>query len=121
LDITQKQLVDIGILTGTDYNAGMPKVGPKTALKLIRKHETIEEVVKVKDVKFDYPIDEIRRIFLKPEIAKDYDLERTDVAEQSVLTLLCEQHQFSVNRVQRGLDRLKETMNPDVQMTFDSF
>ena len=121
LDITQEQLVDIGILIGTDYNAGMPKVGPKTALKLIREHENIEGVLKVKDTKFDYPVDEIRKIFLKPKITKEYELERTDVLEQKLLDLLCEQHQFSVNRVQRGLDRLKETMQPDMQMTFDSF
>jgi flap endonuclease-1 len=121
LDITQAQLVDIGILTGTDYNAGLPKVGPKTALKLIREHQTIEEVLKVKKVKFDYPIDEIRKIFLQPKITTEYQLERTEVHEQEVLKLLCEQHQFSVNRVQRGLDRLKESMKPDKQMTFDSF
>nr|WP_292475931.1 hypothetical protein [Methanothrix sp.] len=37
LGITHKQLVEIGIMCGTDYNAGLERVGPKTALKLIRR------------------------------------------------------------------------------------
>ncbi|MHA2407878.1 MAG: flap endonuclease-1, partial [Candidatus Ranarchaeia archaeon] len=74
LEISQEQLVDIGILTGTDYNTGMPKVGPKTALKLIREHQTIEEVLKIKDEKFDHPIDEIRQIFLEPSITQEFEL-----------------------------------------------
>jgi flap endonuclease-1 len=34
--ITQKQLVDIGILIGTDFNQGVKGIGPKTALKLVK-------------------------------------------------------------------------------------
>lgn len=37
LEITREQLVDMGILIGTDYNPGIYKVGPKTALKLVKK------------------------------------------------------------------------------------
>ena len=37
LKLTKEQLVDIGILIGTDFNPdGFERVGPKTALKLIR-------------------------------------------------------------------------------------
>ena len=39
LKLTKEQLVDIGILIGTDFNPdGFERVGPKTALKLIREH-----------------------------------------------------------------------------------
>jgi flap endonuclease-1 len=39
LGVTQEQLVDVGILIGTDFNPdGFQRVGPKTAIKMIKKH-----------------------------------------------------------------------------------
>lgn len=38
LGINRDQLIDIAICVGTDYNKGLEKVGPKTALKLIKKN-----------------------------------------------------------------------------------
>lgn len=35
--LTQEQLVDAAILIGTDYNAGVPGVGPVKAVKLVRQ------------------------------------------------------------------------------------
>ncbi|MGD9911839.1 flap endonuclease-1, partial [Methanothrix sp.] len=45
LGISREQLIDIGIMCGTDYNRGLPKVGPKRALKLIREHGCLEAVL----------------------------------------------------------------------------
>ncbi len=43
LGITHGQLIDIGILIGTDYNPdGVKGVGPKSALKLIKEHGSLE-------------------------------------------------------------------------------
>ena len=45
LKLTKEQLVDIGILIGTDFNPdGFERVGPKTALKLIREHTRLEDI-----------------------------------------------------------------------------
>ena len=45
LKLTKEQLVDIGILIGTDFNPdGFERVGPKTALKLIREHKRLEDI-----------------------------------------------------------------------------
>ncbi len=41
--ITRPQLIDMGILIGTDFNPGVKGIGPKTALKLIKKHGIIGE------------------------------------------------------------------------------
>jgi len=44
LNITHKQLIDVGILMGTDFNPdGIKGVGPKTAVKLIQQHGTLEK------------------------------------------------------------------------------
>ena len=37
-DITHEQLVDLGIMIGTDFHPGFKGVGPKTGLKLIKAH-----------------------------------------------------------------------------------
>ena len=44
LGISRKQLIWLGILIGTDFNEGVDGVGPKTALKIAKASNTIEEV-----------------------------------------------------------------------------
>ena len=46
--ITHEQLVDLGIMIGTDFHPGFKGVGPKTGLKLIKAHDTLENVAEVK-------------------------------------------------------------------------
>lgn len=40
--LTREELVDAAILIGTDYNAGVPGVGPVKAVKLVKKHGTLQ-------------------------------------------------------------------------------
>ncbi len=56
-EITREQLVDIGILVGTDFNMGIKGIGPKTALKLIKKYGKIENIKEI----YDYVWDEYRK------------------------------------------------------------
>src|SRR3954449_33582 len=44
LAITREQLVDLGILVGTDFNDGVKGIGPKKALKLVQEFSTIERM-----------------------------------------------------------------------------
>ncbi|HWH07602.1 MAG TPA: hypothetical protein VNX21_00285 [Candidatus Thermoplasmatota archaeon] len=39
--LTREQLVDAAVLIGTDYNAGVPGVGPAKAIKLVKAHGTL--------------------------------------------------------------------------------
>lgn len=45
LGLTHDQFVDLCILLGCDYCDSIKKVGPKTALKLIREYGTIEKIL----------------------------------------------------------------------------
>jgi len=45
LDITHDQFVDLCILLGCDYCDSIRGIGPKTALKLIREHKSIETIL----------------------------------------------------------------------------
>jgi flap endonuclease-1 len=46
LGLTHAEFVDLCILLGCDYCDTIKGVGPKTALKLIREHSTIEKIVR---------------------------------------------------------------------------
>ncbi|MEM0156014.1 MAG: flap endonuclease-1, partial [Thermoplasmataceae archaeon] len=63
--ISLQQLIDIGILIGTDFNQGLPRVGAKTALNLIKKFGTIHAVLKERGLEIEN-VDEIRAFFVSP-------------------------------------------------------
>lgn len=44
LELTNDEFIDLCILCGCDYCDKIPGIGPKTALKLLRKYHCIEEV-----------------------------------------------------------------------------
>jgi flap endonuclease-1 len=45
LDLSHDQFVDLCILCGCDYTTTITRVGPNTAYKLIKQHDTIEGVI----------------------------------------------------------------------------
>jgi flap endonuclease-1 len=58
LDITYEQFVDVCILCGCDYCSTIKGIGPKTALRLIKEHKSIENVIKSLDkTKYKVPDD----------------------------------------------------------------
>ncbi len=109
LEITQEQLIDIGILLGTDFNPeGVKGVGPKTALKLIKEHGSLEEALKHLDKEVFFPVkpEKIRKWFLKPEITDNYVLEKHDPDFEGTIDFLCNERDFSKDRVSKALKKL---------------
>lgn len=45
LQMTRDEFVDFCILLGCDYSPTLPKIGPASALKLIKKYSTIERII----------------------------------------------------------------------------
>lgn len=112
IELTHEQLVDIGILIGTDFNPeGIPGIGPKTALKLIREHGKIENIDKIKDKAAQIPYQDIREIFLNPDIPKIDNIEYVNVDYNNVIDFLCGEKNFSRERVTAALDRLKKSIS----------
>ena len=110
--LTHEQLVDVGILIGTDFNpSGFPGIGPKTALKLIKGAGRLENVDKIKHLLSEVPYDEIRNIFLNPEVPKvDDRIEFGEVSREKVLDFLCVDKSFSADRVSSTLDKLQKSI-----------
>ncbi|MDR0798111.1 MAG: flap endonuclease-1 [Nitrososphaerota archaeon] len=106
--LSYEQLVDVGILIGTDFNPdGIKGVGPKTALKLIKEHNTLEAAISnIKDATFPVEPTEIRNIFLQPKVSDDYTMEWKEPNQQGITEFLCEEKEFSKERIQKTLERM---------------
>ncbi|HKG30063.1 MAG TPA: flap endonuclease-1 [Nitrososphaeraceae archaeon] len=106
-----EQLVDVGILIGTDFNpGGIPGIGPKTALKLVREYNKLEKIEKIEDSLANIPYKEIREIFLKQEVPKVNSIEFNDINYDALVNFLCIEKNFSVARVNTSLDKVRKSI-----------
>ncbi|HEU4443986.1 MAG TPA: flap endonuclease-1 [Nitrososphaeraceae archaeon] len=106
-----EQLVDIGILIGTDFNpGGIPGIGPKTALKLVREHNKLEKIEKIEVSLANIPYKEIREVFLKQEAPKINGIEFNEINYDALVNFLCTEKNFSVARVNTSLDKVKKSI-----------
>ena len=112
LGVTREQLVDIGILIGTDFNPdGIKGVGPKTALKLVKKHGSLEGAVSgLEGAEFPVDPERIREVFLNPRVTDRYRLPFGAPDVEGIVGFLCGEKDFSVDRVRRALGRTVEGM-----------
>ena len=120
LGITREQLIDIAILTGTDYDPGIRGIGAKKGLSLVRKGKTIEEILSELNESID-GLSEIKEFFLHPDVATDYPrpLRWGKPDESKVIALLCDEHDFSEARVAKAIERLLASSDAMGQSTLD--
>lgn len=110
LDVTHEQLVDIGMLVGTDYNPeGIPGIGPKTALRLIKEHGSLPAVrhACLEDIEFPVSPEEIKDIFLNPEVTENYHLRWAEPDVEGIVDFLCRKHDFGEDRVRKALEKVR--------------
>jgi len=105
LEITREQLVDMCILIGTDFNPGVPGIGPKKGLKLIKDHGDIEKVMKHLSIEIP-TYQEIRDIFLNSGYTDDYSTASAEIKREEVIGML-EAYDFSRERIENTLDRIE--------------
>jgi flap endonuclease-1 len=105
LAITREQLVDLGLLVGTDFHAGIKGIGPKKAVALVKRFGTIDRMPAEIREAFGSQLDRLRQIYLEPDVRDDYriDVDRCDV--DGVVRFLCGEHAFSRDRVTAALER----------------
>ena len=111
--LSREQLIDVCILMGTDFNEGVMGIGPKKGLKLIQEHGSLEKVMALLQVEIEN-FQEIREIFLRYEVMRDYQLEWRPPDRDKVMSLLKEQYDFSEARVDSALKRMQA---PDSRRT----
>jgi len=107
LGIDREGLIDLALLVGTDFNDGVKGIGPKKALKLVRQHGRIEQMpVEIRDAVGDPAATaEIRRLYLAPSVTDEYNLQSFEPDLDAVVRFLCEEREFSCDRVNAAIDR----------------
>jgi len=119
LKLTREKLIELAILVGTDYNPGGIKgLGPKKALEMV-KHSK-DPLLKYQKTS---PVDlyAIKEFFLNPPTTNDYKLEWKLPNEDGIIKFLCDEHDFSEERVKNGLERLKKATRAGKQFTLDTW
>ncbi|RLG01969.1 MAG: flap endonuclease-1 [Thaumarchaeota archaeon] len=110
LGITREQLIDIGILVGTDYCEGVKGVGPKTALKLVKEYGSAEKALKALGKSLERDPAEIRELFLKPSVTEEFEVVWSEPDYDGIKSMLCYEHDFSENRVEKALNELESAL-----------
>ncbi|KAF4126134.1 flap endonuclease-1 [Geosmithia morbida] len=133
LNMDRTQFIDLCILLGCDYLDPIPKVGPNTALKLIREHGSLEKVTEAmeKDAKKkyvvpdDWPYKDARDLFLSPDVRAasdpecDFRWEKPDV--EGLVSFLVTDKGFSEDRVRSGASRLEKNLGSSQQARLEGF
>ncbi len=117
-NITRRQLIALGILIGTDFNPnGIKGIGPKTALKLVKQFEDIDQLSKrFRDLGFPKQFREIENIFLNPNVTPEYDIVWEEIDTEGVTQFLCEDNDFSEERVKKALNRVRQWKKNDTRL-----
>lgn len=111
LGIQHRQLIDIAILVGTDFNEGVKGIGPKKGLELIRRTGNIENAIATIAVETAPTFEEIkaiRQLFLEPKVTDDYSLNWSSPDKETALHILCDEYQFNKERVEPVLQKFSK-------------
>ncbi len=107
--ITREQLIDMAILMGTDFNRGIKGIGPKTAVNLLKKYGKIENTpAEIRSKIESQNYEHVRKIFLQPPVTSNYTLKYDCLNEDELTDFLCNQRDFSRQRVETVIQRMKK-------------
>ncbi|KAI5863916.1 DNA-repair protein rad2 [Durotheca rogersii] len=131
LNMDRNQFVDLCILLGCDYVDPIPKIGPNTALKMIREHGTLEKVVEhiKNNPKFtlpeDWPFEDARALFFQPDVRQaddplcDFKWDKPDT--EGLVKFLVTDKGFNEDRVRAGAARLEKATKSSQQARLEGF
>ena len=120
LGITREQIVDMGLLIGTDFNEGVKGIGPKKALALIKKHGSLEPALAELEMDIESR-DEVRDIFLDPKVVDAVDIRFRDPDAEGLWRMLCDEHDFSRERIDSALEKFGAGRSEQKQRSLDGW
>ncbi len=120
LGINREQLVDVGLLVGTDFNEGPRGIGPKKALALVRKYGDLEAAMEGEGFTLQ-GYHELRSIFLEPKVTDDFRAKVGELRVPEAKAYLVVEYDFSEERVQGALDKMVQAAGKRNQRSLDQF
>ncbi|KAL8873447.1 MAG: hypothetical protein Q9174_001095 [Haloplaca sp. 1 TL-2023] len=133
LGMERKQFIDLCILLGCDYVDPIPKIGPSSALKMIRDHGTLEAVVdhikkdpkKRYTIPDDWPFEDARELFINPDVRQadhpDCDFQWNAPDVEGLVKFLVTEKGFSEDRVRSAAARLQKNLKTSQQSRLEGF
>lgn len=123
--------VDLCILLGCDYCETIKGIGPVTALKLIKEHGSIENIIKSIEenpkskyiVPENWPYKEARELFLNPTVTpgKEVELKWEEPDVEGLVDLMVKKNGFSEQRIRDGASKLSKALKGGTQGRLDGF
>ncbi|KAA8536680.1 hypothetical protein F0562_029158 [Nyssa sinensis] len=129
LNLTMDQFIDLCILCGCDYCESIRGIGGQTALKLIRQHGSIENILEnINKERYqipdDWPYEEARRLFKEPSVYADdeqLEIKWTAPDEEGLITFLVNENGFNSDRITKAIEKIKAAKNKSSQGRLESF
>jgi flap endonuclease-1 len=110
LNLTREKLIWLGILVGTDFNEKVPKVGPKTAIKLVQEYNSLEQIFNKLNYTPEFDYKEVFDIFEFPK-AKNLEINKPKRPDfEKLKDLLISKYEFNEERVNNTLNSLEKTL-----------
>jgi flap endonuclease-1 len=127
-EINLNQLICLGILVGTDFNPkGIPGIGPKKALQIVRKHKQpylifkeVEELMMNLSEEDQFDWKKIYEIFHKMNVV-EAEIEFKKFDKEKIKEILVERHEFSEDRINKQFERLEEIEDKKKQKNLDKW
>ncbi|XP_042437005.1 flap endonuclease 1-A-like isoform X3 [Zingiber officinale] len=105
LELTMDQFIDLCILSGCDYCDSIKGIGGQTALKFIRQHSCIENILEnINKERYqipeEWPYLEARRLFKEPNVTMDVpELKWIAPDDEGLRSFLVHENGFNSDRV----------------------
>jgi len=120
LGIDSDQLISLAILVGSDFNPkGVHGIGPKKALSLVKEKKYPVEIFRELEEqgKLDFNWKDVFEIFKKPNVIKKEKIVFPKLNEEKIKEILVERHDFSIDRVEKQLEKLHIIKGKNEQRT----
>jgi len=115
LGIDGDQLICLAILVGSDFNPkGVKGFGPKKALALVKQKKYPVEIFREVEHLLEFNWQEVFEIFKKPNV-KEVKVEIPRLNEARIREILVNEHDFSLARVEKQFEKLKELKRKGAQ------
>lgn len=128
LEINLDQLICLGILVGTDYNPkGVPGIGQKKALTLVQKFKQpvlifkeVEQMIHSLPQEDQFDWKEIFELFHRADVS-DFEIKYSKLDVEKIKEILVTRHNFSEERIDKQIERLKKINEKNKQRSLSDW
>lgn len=127
LEMDMSQFIDMCILCGCDYTSSIKGIGFKKAFNNIKKHKNIETVIENLEKRYTVPENfnytGARSMFVNADVTNvdDITLKWNNPDEEGLIEFLVNEKEFNLDRVKKGIERLKKSKSKSSQKRLDMF